>query len=94
MCDNSPELTRRITDVVDEIIPTMAVHDEMPALIARVRQCIFKAAAREQVSYEILLAAASAEISTITKERTERASMSVTQCEMFRAKSQSSLIGR
>jgi hypothetical protein len=79
MCGNSPELTRRITNVVDEIIPTMAVDDGMPALIARVRECVVKAAAEEQVSYEILLAAASTEISTITKETMELAGMSVTQ---------------
>jgi len=70
MCSNSTEFIRRITDVLDEIIPTMPVHGGTPALIERVRQCIIKAAAEEQVSYEALLAVASAEVSTISQERT------------------------
>jgi hypothetical protein len=73
MRSNSPKFSRRITDVLDEIIPTMPVDDGMSALIARVRQCILKAAAEEQASYESLLAAASAEINTISKERSEQA---------------------
>jgi hypothetical protein len=52
MRSNSPKFSRRITDVLDEIIPTMPVDDGMSALIARVRQCILKAAAEEQASYE------------------------------------------
>jgi hypothetical protein len=66
MRSNSPESIRRITDVLDEIIPTIPVDDGTSALIDRVRQCILKAAAEEQASYETLLAAASAEISTIS----------------------------
>jgi hypothetical protein len=80
MCSNSREFNRRIKDVLDEIIPTIPVHGETPALIERVRQRIIKAAAEEQVSYEALLAVASAEVSTISQERTghERTSFSRT----------------
>jgi hypothetical protein len=70
MRSDSPEFIKRSTDVLDEIIPTMPVDDGILALIARVRRCIIEAAAEEGASYETLLAAASAEISTITKERT------------------------
>jgi hypothetical protein len=73
MSSNSPKFSSRVTDVLDEIIPTMPVDDGMSALIARIRQCVLKAAAEEQASYETLLAAASAEISTISKERSEQA---------------------
>jgi len=67
---NSAEFVRRSTDVLDEIIPTMPVDDGISALIARVRRRIVEADAEEGATYESLLAAASAEISTITKERT------------------------
>jgi hypothetical protein len=73
MRSNSPKFSRRITDVLDEIIPTMPVDDGMSALIARIRPCILKAATEEQASYEALLAAASAEISMISKERSKKA---------------------
>jgi hypothetical protein len=78
MQSKSPEFIRRITDVLDEIIPAIPVDDGTPALISRVRQCILKAAGEEQASYKILLAVASAEICTITNERTERAGASFT----------------
>jgi hypothetical protein len=68
MMTNSLEFIRQVTDVLDEIIPTMPVDDGILALIARVRRCIIEAAAEEGASYETLLAAASTEISTITKE--------------------------
>jgi len=79
MCSNSTEFIRRITDVLDEIIPTMPVDDGMLTLIERVRQRIFKAAAEERTSYEALLAVASAEISTISQERTRHESTSFTR---------------
>jgi hypothetical protein len=71
MPGKNPELIRRSTDVLDELIPAMPVDDGILVLIARVRRCIVRAAAEEGASYETLLAAASAEISTITKERME-----------------------
>jgi hypothetical protein len=67
---NSAEFNRRIADVLDEIIPTMPVDGLTPALIARVKQSILKAAADEQLSYEALLAVALVEINTISQERT------------------------
>jgi hypothetical protein len=71
MLGKSPEFIRRSTDVLDELIPAMPVDDGMVVLIARVRRCIIEAAAEEGATYETLLAAASAEITTITKEKTE-----------------------
>jgi hypothetical protein len=44
-------------------------------LVARIGECILKAAAEEQASYETLLVAASAEMGAISKER---ASLSLT----------------
>lgn len=70
MRSNSPEFIRRITDVLDEIIPMMPV-DGMSNLIERVRRDVLKAAADERASYEVLLAVASAEISTISQEKNE-----------------------
>jgi hypothetical protein len=49
----------------------MPVDDEMPMLIARVRRCVVEAAAEGGASYQALLAAALAEITTITKEKKE-----------------------
>jgi hypothetical protein len=69
---NSSELHRRITDVVDEMIPMMPADDGMSTLVARLRQRILKAAAEEQASYVTLLAAATTEISAIMKERGRR----------------------
>jgi hypothetical protein len=57
-----------MTDVLDEIIPAIPVDDRTSALVARIGECILKAAAEEQASYETLLAAASAEMGAISKE--------------------------
>jgi hypothetical protein len=73
MSRNLPKFSSRVTNVLDEIIPAMPVDDGMSALIERIRKCVLKAAAEEQASYETLLAAASAEISKISKERSEQA---------------------
>jgi hypothetical protein len=83
MRSNRPELVKQMTDVLDEIIPAIPVDDRTSALIARIGECIFKAAAEEQASYETLLAAASAEMGAISKERT---SSSFTQQKMVRAR--------
>ena len=51
----------------------MPADDGMSRLVARLRQCMLKAAVEEQASYVSLFAAASTEISAIAKERTEKA---------------------
>jgi hypothetical protein len=68
MRSTRPELIKQMTDVLDEIIPAIPVDDRTSALVARIGECILKAAAEEQASYETLLAAASAEMGTISKE--------------------------
>src|ERR1700677_3463532 len=83
MRSNRPELIKQMTDVLDEIIPAIPVDDRTSALVARIGECILKAAAREQASYETLFAAASVEMNAISKERT---SPSFTQQKMVRAK--------
>jgi hypothetical protein len=70
MRSNRPELIKQMTDVLDEMIPAIPVDDRTSALIARIGECMLKAAAEEQASYETLLAAASAEMGAISKERT------------------------
>jgi hypothetical protein len=70
MHSNRPELIKQMTDVLDEIIPVIPVDDRTSALIARIKECILKAAADERASRETLLAAASAEMGAILKERT------------------------
>jgi hypothetical protein len=82
MRSNRPELIKQMTDVLDEMIPAIPVDDRTSALIARIGECILKAAAEEQASYETLLAAASAEMGAISKERT---SPPFTQQKMVRA---------
>jgi hypothetical protein len=84
MPGKSPEIIRRSTDVLDELIPAMPVDGGIPVLIARVRRCIIEAAAEEGASYGTLLAAASAEITMITKERRE-AQLSSPPSERFSA---------
>jgi hypothetical protein len=64
---NSPELIKQMTDVLDEIIPAIPIDDRTSALIERIATCILKAAGEGQTSYELLLAAASAEISVVSK---------------------------
>ena len=63
MRSNSPELIKQMTDVLDEIIPAIPIDDGTSALIARIATCILKTSGEGQTSYELLLAAASAEIS-------------------------------
>ena len=71
MRSNRPELVKQVTDVLDEIIPAIPVDDRTSVLVARIGECILKAAAKEQASYEIILAAASVEMGAILKERTD-----------------------
>ena len=68
MRSSRPELIKQMTDVLDEMIPAIPVDDWTSALVARLGECILKAAAEEQASYEILLAAASAEMGAISNE--------------------------
>ena len=70
MRSDRPELIKQMTDVLDEIIPAIPVDDRTLALVARIGECILKAAAEEQASYETLLAVASSEMGAISKERT------------------------
>ena len=70
MRSNRPELIKQMTDVLDEMIPAIPVDDRTSALVARIGECILKAAAEEQASYETLLVAASTEMGAISKERT------------------------
>src|ERR1700754_102215 len=65
----SPELVKRMTDVLDEIIPIIPIDGRTAAMIGRVGECILKAASEEQSSYQTLLAAASTEIGAASKEK-------------------------
>lgn len=65
----SPELIRRITEVLDEIIPTIPVCDATSAHISRIAICMLKAAEEGQASYLNLLVVASAEIDAISKTK-------------------------
>jgi hypothetical protein len=67
MSTHSPELIKRMTDVLDEIVPSMAVDERTPALIAHIARCVLKAA-EGQASYMTLLAVASAESGAIWNE--------------------------
>ena len=69
MRSTKPELIKQMTDVLDEIIPAIPVDDRTSALVARIGECILKAAAEEQASYESLLAAASAEMGIIKENK-------------------------
>ena len=69
MRSTRPELTKQMTDVLDEIIAAVPVDDGMPALVKRISKCILDAAAEKQASYMTLLAAASVEIDRVSKER-------------------------
>ena len=68
MRSNRAELIKQMRDVLDEMIPVIPVDDR--TLVSRIGERILKAAAEEQASYETLLAAASAEMSAISKETT------------------------
>jgi hypothetical protein len=51
MRSNRPELVKQMTDVLDEIIPAIPVDDRTSALVARIGECILKAAAKERASF-------------------------------------------
>jgi dTDP-4-dehydrorhamnose reductase len=65
MSSRSPDLVKRMKDVVDEIIPTMPVDDRTSALITHIARCVLEAA-EQQDNYMTLLAVASAESSAIS----------------------------
>jgi len=65
----SPELVKLMTNVLDEIIPTIAINDETPALITHIATRILNAASEGHTSYERLLATAFAELSAVAKEK-------------------------
>jgi len=77
MRSHESELTGQMTDVLDEIIPTIPVDDGMSALVARTGKRIFRATAEGQAGYMALLAAASAEIDTVSRERAALAHLPV-----------------
>ena len=60
MSNRSPELVKWVTDVLDEIIPTIPVDDKTSDLITHVSRCVLKAA-EDQTNYMTLFAVASAE---------------------------------
>jgi hypothetical protein len=66
MSSRSPDLVKRMTDVVDEIIPTIPVDDRTSALITHIARCVLEAA-EQQDNYMTLLAVASAERSAISR---------------------------
>jgi hypothetical protein len=49
MPNDCPEFRKLMTDILDEIIPTLPVDAELPALIADIGNRILKAAAEEQM---------------------------------------------
>jgi hypothetical protein len=81
MSTHSPALIKRMTDVLDEIIPAMAVDERTPALIAHIAGCVLKAV-EERAGYMTLLAVASAESDAIRKEPVGAATLpgSILQC--------------
>ena len=66
MSSRSPDLVKRMTDVVDEIIPTIPVDGRTSALITHIARCVLEAA-EQQDNYMTLLAVASAESSAISR---------------------------
>ena len=68
MSSRSPDLVKRMTDVVDEIIPTIPVDDRTSALITHIARCVLEAA-EQQDNYMTLLAVASAERSASREGR-------------------------
>jgi hypothetical protein len=42
MSSRSPDLVKRMTDVVDEIIPTIPVDDRTSALITHIARCVLE----------------------------------------------------
>ena len=65
----SPEVGKKVTDVLDEIIPTIPIDDQTAATIDRIGERLLKAASEERASYETLLAAASAEIGAASRKK-------------------------
>lgn len=63
-----PKLNSLMTGVLDEIIPTIPVGDDVSALMARIATSMVKVAKERPTSYHMLLATASAEMDAILKE--------------------------
>jgi hypothetical protein len=76
MSTHSPELIKRMTDVLDEIIPSTAVDERTPALITHIARCVLKAA-EGRASYMTLLVVASAESGAIWNESVRAARTSI-----------------
>jgi hypothetical protein len=61
----SPELTETMRTALDEVMTKIPPEKATPAIKAYLAECILKAAAEGQTSYESLMAAASDQIPTI-----------------------------
>jgi hypothetical protein len=60
-----PELIQTMRAVLDEVMTKIPVEQVTPAIKAHMAECILKAAAQGQTSYDGLLASASDQIQTI-----------------------------
>ena len=61
----SPELIQTMRAVLDEVMTKIPLEQATPGIKAAVAECILKAAANGQASYDGLIAAASEQIQTI-----------------------------
>ena len=61
----SPQLVETMRAALDEVMTKIPPEKATPAIKAYLAECILKSAAEGQTSYESLMAAASAQISTI-----------------------------
>jgi hypothetical protein len=68
----SPELIQAMRAALDEVITKIPPERATPAIKAHLAECILKAAAEGQSSYESLIAAASDQIPTILSTLTRR----------------------
>jgi hypothetical protein len=60
-----PELIQTMRAVLDEVMTKIPVEQATPGIKAHMAECILKAAAEGQTSYDGLLASASSQIQTI-----------------------------
>jgi hypothetical protein len=60
-----PELIQTMRAVLDEVMTKIPVQQATPGIKAHMAECILKAAAEGQTSYDGLLASASSQIQTI-----------------------------
>jgi hypothetical protein len=61
----SPELIQTMRAALEEVMTKVPLEQSTPGIKAHVAQCILKAAAEGQTSYEGLIAAAAAQLQTI-----------------------------